>query len=223
VRSIAYRFDDVAGLARTVRDGDQELALPDGESVGDGEWVVAVLTTSCGHSTAAAARGVDRGGGDFALVFDARDWDRIVTSCEASAPPDDAAIPLRARVLVVDDDPDIRDVVSAMLTAVGLETDRAPSAEQAVQSLRGGAFDLVILDWNLPGKTGVELCRELRRDPQLATLPVLFLTAHTCSKDMDEAFASGADDYVVKPFRAPELRARVFGLLCRPRRPSPRS
>ena len=122
-----------------------------------------------------------------------------------------------ARVLVVDDDRDIREVVGAMLDAVGLTVDAVPSAEEALERLRAQTFDLVVLDWNLPGITGVELCRLLRRDPVLTTMPVLFLTAHASSRDVVEAFACGADDYVVKPFRAPELGARIFGLLRRAR------
>ena len=122
-----------------------------------------------------------------------------------------------ARVLVVDDDRDIRDVIGAMLDAVGLNVESATSAEEALERVRARSFDLLLLDWNLPGMTGIELCRLIRRDRVLATLPVLFLTAHASSRDVVEAFASGADDYVVKPFRAPELGARIFGLLRRAR------
>jgi two-component system phosphate regulon response regulator PhoB len=119
------------------------------------------------------------------------------------------------RVLLVDDDRDIRDVVGAMLDAVGLTVDTATSAEEALERVRAEAFDLMVLDWNLPGMTGLELCRLIRRDPSLSALPVLFLTAHASSSDVVDAFASGADDYVAKPFRAPELGARIFGLLRR--------
>jgi two-component system phosphate regulon response regulator PhoB len=122
-----------------------------------------------------------------------------------------------ARVLLVDDDRDIREVVGAMLDAVGLSVEGSSSAEEALERVRKATFDLIVLDWNLPGMTGLELCRLIRRDPTLATMPVLFLTAHASSKDIVDAFASGADDYVVKPFRAPELGARIFGLLRRAR------
>lgn len=122
-----------------------------------------------------------------------------------------------ARVLLVDDDRDIRDVVGAMLDAVGLTVEGATSAEEALEKVRAAPYDLLVLDWNLPGMTGVELCRLIRRDAALHTMPVLFLTAHASSSDVVEAFASGADDYVVKPFRAPELGARIFGLLRRAR------
>jgi two-component system phosphate regulon response regulator PhoB len=125
-----------------------------------------------------------------------------------------------ARILVVDDDRDIREVVAAMLDAVGLTVESATSAEEALERARKQSYDLLVLDWNLPGMTGIELCRLIRRDARLATLPVLFLTAHDSSADVVEAFASGADDYVVKPFRAPELGARIFGLLRRSRMPA---
>jgi two-component system phosphate regulon response regulator PhoB len=123
---------------------------------------------------------------------------------------------LSSRILVVDDDPDIRDVVSAMLEAVGLVVTTCTSAEEALSTVQSDAFDLMVLDWNLPKMTGVELCRTIRREHGI-TLPVLFLTANASSQDMVEAFASGADDYVVKPFRAPELGARIFSLLRRAR------
>jgi two-component system phosphate regulon response regulator PhoB len=127
------------------------------------------------------------------------------------------AAAVSSRVLLVDDDADIRDVVGAMLEAVGLIVEPVTSAEDALERVRETHFDLLVLDWNLPGMTGLELCRTVRREPNLATLPVLFLTAHSSSKDIVEAFASGADDYVAKPFRAPELGARIFGLLRRAR------
>jgi two-component system, OmpR family, phosphate regulon response regulator PhoB len=126
---------------------------------------------------------------------------------------------MSARVLLVDDDPDIRDVVGAMLEAVGLIVEPATTAEVALERAREKHFDLLVLDWSLPGMTGLELCRKIRAEPTLSTIPVLFLTAHSSSKDIVDAFASGADDYVAKPFRAPELGARIFGLLRRARTP----
>lgn len=126
-----------------------------------------------------------------------------------------------ARVMVVDDDDAIRDMVAAMLEAVGLVVTTASSGEEALQLFREETFELVVLDWNMPRMTGLDLCRALRQRPATAVLPVLFLTANTSSTDMVEAFAAGADDYVVKPFRAPELGARIFSLLRRGRLSSP--
>lgn len=271
MRNIVYRFDDLNAFAHVLRGADQELGLPPGEKVGDGEWVLAIfeIGTARGRATAAAARGLDRGGTSFGLAFERRDWERLAEFSEAHSehvkvahasvplgesgsipvvidePPPAAKLPsvrpppvkrtpsraapagaapgafgspgLHARVMLVDDDRDIRDVVGAMLEAVGLKVDASPSAEDALDRVRKRPPDLVILDWNLPGMTGIELCRVLRRETKLASLPILFLTAHASSRDVVEAFASGADDYVVKPFRAPELGARIFGLLRRTR------
>jgi two-component system phosphate regulon response regulator PhoB len=272
VRNIVFTFGDPRDFARALRDGDQELLLPPGQQVGDGEWVLAIFEVGeRRRATAAAARGLDRGAGaGSVLAFERRDWERLIDFAEAGSlgmraappaippeaptqpslpdsldPPSDTKVsevrprersrpsfdhwrasdPLAqgpsARVLLVDDDRDIREVVGAMLDAVGLTVEAATSAEEALERVRASAFDLLVLDWNLPGMTGIELCRLVRRDPTLATLPVLFLTAHASSRDVVEAFASGADDYVVKPFRAPELGARIFGLLRRARMGQP--
>jgi CheY-like chemotaxis protein len=125
-------------------------------------------------------------------------------------------------VLIVDDDEDLREVVGAMLDAVGLVVETVGSAEDALEHAREKPIDLMVLDWSLPGMSGIDLCRTIRRDASLAHLPVLFLTAHSATQDMVEAFAAGADDYVVKPFRAAELGARIFGLLRRARLASPK-
>jgi two-component system phosphate regulon response regulator PhoB len=85
--------------------------------------------------------------------------------------------------------------------------------------LREHEVDLVVLDWNLPGMSGVEFCKRLRKDRSLCGLPVLFLTAHSSGKDLLEAFDAGADDFVSKPFRALELSARMLGLLRRAQMP----
>jgi two-component system phosphate regulon response regulator PhoB len=86
--------------------------------------------------------------------------------------------------------------------------------------LAGGPVDLVVLDWSLPGMSGVDLCRKLRKEARFGALPILFLTAHSTSDELITAFDAGADDFVSKPFRAPELKARVLGLLRRAQMPS---
>lgn len=126
-----------------------------------------------------------------------------------------------SRILVVDDDPQIREMLAVMLEAVELAVVAVASAEEALERVRSSPFQLVVLDWNLPRMTGIELCRTLRQEPGLRDLPVLFLTANASSQDMVYAFANGADDYMVKPFRAPELGARIFSLLRRTRRSAP--
>ncbi len=118
-----------------------------------------------------------------------------------------------ARILLVDDDVEVVEVVSAMLEAVGFVVTPARSGEEGLGKLERATFDLLVLDWTLPGMSGLDLCRAVRG--RWSKLPVLFLTANATTRDVVDAFAGGADDYVVKPFRAPELGARIFGLLRR--------
>jgi two-component system phosphate regulon response regulator PhoB len=253
LRNIVLRFDGSPAFARALREGDQELPLPAGETVAEGEAVLAMFEVGMRdrrRATAASARGVVRTGG-VALVFDLRDWERLVQFAEAGSVPmmpaarpvSIAARPPQARpargsspslsairamrlpggsgtyahVLVVDDEPETCEIVGAMLESVGLTVDSVHSAEEALERLRTRDCDLLVLDWNLPGMTGIELCRVLRKAPAHATLPILFLSGRTSSQDVVDAFACGADDYVSKPFRAPELGARIFALLRRAR------
>ncbi len=119
------------------------------------------------------------------------------------------------RVLLVDDDRDLQTLIREMLDAIQIDVDCAANAEEALDRLALEHFDIIILDWTLPGMSGIELCRELRRDPRLREIPILFLTGRSAPRDLVDAFAAGADDFVAKPFRAPELGARLFALLRR--------
>ncbi len=233
-----YRFPNLDEFERVLQAArvEAELGVPAGESVEDGEWVLAIFELgSSRRATSAAGRGVTSPDG-ARLVFEPRDVKRLAEFAARDAdheprpkPPASGDVEQRRasrpsltdpRVLIVDDDPDIREVVTAMLEAVGLMVVAVESGEDALDRVLSEAFDLLVLDWNLPSMTGLDLCRALRKDPGLAGLPVLFLTANDSSQDMVEAFASGGDDYVVKPFRAPELGARIFSLLRRARRGS---
>ena len=108
-------------------------------------------------------------------------------------------------------------MVSIMLESVGLDVVMTNSAEGGLELLSRNDFEILVLDWNLPGMSGVDMCRSVRTEGRNTTLAVLFLTGNTSQQDMLEAFASGADDYVTKPFRAAELGARIFALLRRAR------
>jgi two-component system phosphate regulon response regulator PhoB len=238
VRSIVCRYETADLLAEALASPDRELpvirkprsndAPPESHrSATDGEWVLAIIEL-CGRASAGAAR-IRRHGESIALVFEPRDWARLV-SLAKEAPATDRS-PVRkssqpprsvmkklgdaggARILLVDDDVEVRNVVTAMLEAVGFAITAAPSGEAGLDVLEREKFDLVVLDWTLPGMSGLELCRAVRA--RWVKLPVLFLTANAGTRDVVEAFAGGADDYVVKPFRAPELGARIFGLLRR--------
>ena len=116
------------------------------------------------------------------------------------------------RILVVDDDPQIRRVMRTTLTARGYEISDAPTGEEALLKLREGPYDLVLLDVNLPGQSGLEVCRALRAGSDLA---IIMLTVRNTEQDKVEALDAGADDYVVKPFSTPELLARIRAALRR--------
>ncbi|MDF5732298.1 MAG: response regulator transcription factor [Rhizonema sp. PD38] len=117
------------------------------------------------------------------------------------------------RILVVDDQVELIDPLSRVLTREGYNVDAAYEGTSGSQLAQDGSYDLLILDWMLPGKTGLEICQELRRHGK--STPVLFLTAKDTLDDRVEGLDAGADDYLVKPFELRELLARVRALLRR--------
>ncbi len=116
------------------------------------------------------------------------------------------------RILVVDDDPQIRRVMRVTLTGHGYEVDDAKSGEAALEKLRAQRFDLVLLDMNMAGIGGLETCREIRAQSEIA---IVMLTVRDSETDKVEALDAGADDYVTKPYNAPELLARIRAALRR--------
>jgi two-component system response regulator MprA len=112
-----------------------------------------------------------------------------------------------ARVLVVDDDPELREFLLGELAMEGYACEAAASGQSALQALRGQSWDLVLLDWSLPDFSGVEVCERLRATG--VTTPVLMLTAHDEVAERVRALDAGADDYLTKPFSIAELLARV--------------
>jgi two-component system KDP operon response regulator KdpE len=116
------------------------------------------------------------------------------------------------RILVVDDEPQIRRVLRATLTAKGYEVVDARSGEEALEALRDSRFNLVLLDINMPGIGGLETCREIRASSEVA---IIMLTVHNAEADKVAALDAGADDYVTKPFSTPELLARIRAALRR--------
>ncbi len=117
-----------------------------------------------------------------------------------------------SRILVVDDDPQIRRVMRMTLVPQGYMVTDARSGEEALDSLRKEKHDLVLLDINMPGIGGLETCREIRASSEI---PIIVLTVRSAEKDKVEALDSGADDYVTKPFGTPELLARIRAALRR--------
>jgi two-component system, OmpR family, KDP operon response regulator KdpE len=116
------------------------------------------------------------------------------------------------RILVVDDDPQIRRAMRATLTPRGYEVGDAKTGEEALEKLRAETYDLVLLDMNMPGMGGQEACQIIRSSSDIA---IIVLTVKNTEKDKVEALDAGADDYVTKPFSMPELLARIRAALRR--------
>ena len=119
------------------------------------------------------------------------------------------------RVLIVDDEPAIRDMVAYALRKAGYEPAHAADAQQALLAIADRLPDLILLDWMLPGTTGLELARRLRRDQPTREVPIIMLTARGEENDRVSGLEAGVDDYVMKPFSARELLARIKAVLRR--------
>lgn len=119
------------------------------------------------------------------------------------------------RILVVDDEAPIRQMIALALERAGYVVLHAADAEEAQVSIHEHLPDLVLLDWMMPGMSGIELARQLRRDKYTRELPTILLTARGEEDDRIRGLDSGADDYVVKPFSPRELIARIKAVLRR--------
>ena len=122
------------------------------------------------------------------------------------------------RILIVEDEPSIAELIAINLTHAGYEVEKAMQTDIALNMMRDQLPSLLILDWMLPGKSGVQFAKELRANERTRGLPILMLTAKSEEADKVLGLDSGADDYVTKPFSPKELVARVKALL---RRQSP--
>ena len=266
---MVFRFRDITAFSVALGDAPGSLALPEGETVSDGEWILAIFEIgSRRRATATAARGVCAAG-DTHIAFERRDWDRLLSFVAArsehmraarpvgplssransgpsegersapspevdlsrtgerlawgdsEAPPssvlESSRNPFVARVLLVDDAPATREEVRSMLVEIGLVVEAVESADQASARLEEATFDALVLDFHAQGMDPLDFVRSLRRDRDAArlSLPVLVLSDRPSSRDVVDAFASGADDFLPRPFRAPELGARIFGLIRR--------
>jgi two-component system phosphate regulon response regulator PhoB len=120
-----------------------------------------------------------------------------------------------ASILIVEDEPAILELVAINLEHAGYDTLRAKNAEEAAQRLVEVLPDLVLLDWMLPGQSGLALARRLRADARTRELPIIFLTARAEELDKVAGLEVGADDYITKPFSTKELVARIRALLRR--------
>ena len=118
-------------------------------------------------------------------------------------------------VLIVEDDPDHRELMALALRRAGHEVVEAEDAASASRALPSGGIDAILLDNRLPGESGIEFCRRLRADPATATLPIMFVSADVNDHRILAALGAGADDYLTKPFFRAELGTRLDNLLLR--------
>ncbi len=116
------------------------------------------------------------------------------------------------RILVVDDDPQIRRVMRTTLAGSSYEVDDARTGEEALEKLRARRYDLLLLDMNMPGMGGLETCRQVRSASDIA---IIMLTVRDAEQDKVQALDAGADDFITKPFSMPELLARIRAALRR--------
>jgi two-component system, OmpR family, phosphate regulon response regulator PhoB len=121
----------------------------------------------------------------------------------------------KKKILVVDDEPDVTDLVAYHLKAKSFHVETLNDATASISKARGMQPDLIILDIMMPLLGGIQVCRILRADPKLARVPIVFLTAKTETHDRIEGLESGADDYLSKPFSPKELVLRVESILRR--------
>ena len=119
------------------------------------------------------------------------------------------------RILIVEDEEPLVLLLRYNLQAEGYVVDSAGNGEEAELKLAEVIPDLVVLDWMIPNISGIELCRRLRANPETAKLPIIMLTARGEETERVRGLATGADDYIVKPFSVPELVARIRALLRR--------
>ncbi len=117
--------------------------------------------------------------------------------------------PPRFSILIVDDEPKNIQLLGSILSEKGYDVEFATSGEEAVGWVHEGNFDLILLDIMMPGMDGYEVCRRIKATPDKSHIPVIFLTAKVESEDIVMGFDVGGSDYITKPFKAPELLARI--------------
>ncbi|MGH2790782.1 MAG: response regulator transcription factor [Actinomycetota bacterium] len=120
-------------------------------------------------------------------------------------------------VLVVEDDPDVRELIARKLAQAGFEVHTRQDGQAGLEATSEVAPDIVLLDVMMPRLDGIEVCRRMRAEPSTASVPVIMLTAKAQEADVDRGFGVGADDYIIKPFSPRELINRVQAVLARAR------
>jgi len=122
---------------------------------------------------------------------------------------------MQANILVVEDESAIQELIAINLEQSGQRASRAGSAEQAMEMIQVELPDLILLDWMLPGVSGIEFARRLRGESRTRKVPIIMLTARGEEEDKLRGLETGADDYITKPFSVRELQARIKAVLRR--------
>ncbi|OGA28424.1 MAG: phosphate regulon transcriptional regulatory protein PhoB [Betaproteobacteria bacterium RIFCSPLOWO2_12_61_14] len=122
---------------------------------------------------------------------------------------------MNAKILIVEDEPAIQELLAFNVTQAGFQALRAEDADSAWQQIRNSMPDLILLDWMLPNTSGVILAKQLRSDARTKDIPIIMLTARGEERDKVLGLESGADDYITKPFSPRELMARIRAVLRR--------
>jgi two-component system phosphate regulon response regulator PhoB len=121
------------------------------------------------------------------------------------------------RILIVEDEPEVREMLRFILEPKGYRIDEADNAQVARRLLSQHHYDLILMDWMLPGRSGLDLTRELKQKAQAGSPPVIMLTARAEESDKVNGLESGADDYITKPFSPREMQARIKAVIRRNR------
>jgi DNA-binding response OmpR family regulator len=119
------------------------------------------------------------------------------------------------KILIAEDEPDIRDLVAFTLRFAGHEVVTASNGEEAVQVAKKEAPDLIILDVRMPRMTGYDACRLIKNDPNLSAVPIVFLSAKGQESEIQDGMEAGAEEYLLKPFAPDQLTERVRSILAR--------
>ncbi len=217
MHKVSYRFDDFEAFGNALDAEDTDLALED-EDVKDGQWLLATFIVG-DETTSVAGRVVDRGDA-LRLTFEERDRLRLRHFANGNGRPSvrsmqvaSHSMPAGSTALVVSASPPVANIVSQLIQGWGAAVQTVGSVEDALDFLRQRSVDVIVLDSLLPGLDCGDLCQALSRSQGETRPSVLLLGQDPTCSDAHAAIAAGADDFVQKPFRAQELRARLVGLL----------
>lgn len=217
MHKVSYRFEDFEALGRALDAEDTDLALLD-QNVKDGQWLLATFCVG-DESTSVAGRVIDRGD-CLRLTFEERDQLRLRHFANGNGRPSEGSMRVAQQgllpgssALVVSGSAPVASIVGQLIRSWGASVETVGSVEDALDFLRRNAVDVIVLDSLLPGLDCSDLCQALSRTQSGARPSVLLLGQDPTCADAHAALAAGADDFVQKPFRAQELRARLVGLL----------